>query len=111
MKPMVLLKATLDWMKYNNYTFLILMVYEGHRNCQCQFPLSLHLSLYVVEVKVRSQLYAAGLPLRRPCARPTEHLYNSISEEARSSLENGLSSLLDDNFFKLFQRLNVDWFK
>ena len=33
------------------------------------------------------QSAGAGLPLRRPCARPTEHLYNSISEEARSSLE------------------------
>ena len=39
----------------------------------------------------------------------TAYLYNSISEEARSSLENG-SSLLDDNFFKLLQRLNVDCF-
>ena len=82
-------------MEYNTRTFLmLLMVYEQQSNSHCRFPSALHLSLDVVEVKVSSQLHAAGtgLPLRRPCARPTEHLYNSISEEARSSLEYGLSS-------------------
>ena len=88
-------------MKYNTYTFLILLlVYEQHRDSHCRFPSSLHLSLDVEEVNVKSQLHASGadLPFRRPCARPAEHLYNSISEEARSSLEYGLSSSLDNNF-------------
>ena len=49
-------------MKYNTYTFLILlMVYEWQRNSHCQFQSSLHLSVDVVEVKVQSQLHAAGL--------------------------------------------------
>ena len=39
-----------------------------------------------------------------PCAWPTNHLlYNSISEEVRSSLVYGLSSLFNNNIFK-FQR-------
>ena len=76
-------------MKYNTYTpFILLMVCEQHRDSHCRFPSSLHLSLDLVKVKVQSQFHASGaeIPLKRPCARPAEHLYVSINEEARSSM-------------------------